>query len=207
MTLAEFISAYGYFALFFGVFLEGETILVLAGFAAHRGYLSLPVVIAVAFAATVIGDQALFIFGRRKGRAFVMKRTSLRPKMQRVNALLGKRPALFIVGRRFFYGLRTVSSLVLGMSDVRVIRFAMLNAIGAALWAATMAVLGYLFGAALVAVLGRIKHIEKEIMLGLLVAGALLWLARLVWARTHRRRPADLRPTGMQDTDHRESST
>ena len=39
MTLEYLISQYGYVALFIGVFLEGETILILAGFAAHLGHL------------------------------------------------------------------------------------------------------------------------------------------------------------------------
>ena len=40
MTLASFLSSYGYPALLIGTFLEGETILVLGGLAAHQGYLS-----------------------------------------------------------------------------------------------------------------------------------------------------------------------
>ena len=45
-SLQSLIEHYGYFAVFLGCFLEGETVLVLAGFAAHMGYLSLPGVIA-----------------------------------------------------------------------------------------------------------------------------------------------------------------
>jgi membrane protein DedA with SNARE-associated domain len=188
MTLAQFITSYGYFAVFFGVLLEGETILIAAGLAAHRGYVSLPAVIGVAFAATLAVDQALFTFGRRRGAAYVTKHVSLRPKVERVNTLFGRHYAWFIVIRRFLYGLRTVSSVVLGMSDVPAGRFLVFNAIGAAIWAATMAGLGYLFGAAVVSVLGRIEHVEREIMIGILGAGALLWLVRAAWAGTRRRR-------------------
>lgn len=191
MTFEGLISTYGYLALFAGVLLEGETILVLAGFAAHRGYVSLPAVIGVAFAATVVVDQVLFVFGRRRGKAFVARRASLRPRMERVNALLDKHGALFIVVRRFLYGLRTVSSLVLGMSSVPLGRFIALNAVGAAIWAGTVAALGYLFGAAIVAVLGRIEHIEKEIMVGLLAAGAVFWLVRFARSRARSRARRD----------------
>lgn len=38
MSLESLIIAYGYPALFAGTFLEGETIVVIAGFLAHRGY-------------------------------------------------------------------------------------------------------------------------------------------------------------------------
>jgi membrane protein DedA with SNARE-associated domain len=42
MTLEPFVEAYGYLAVLAGTFVEGETILVLGGFAASRGYLGLP---------------------------------------------------------------------------------------------------------------------------------------------------------------------
>jgi membrane protein DedA with SNARE-associated domain len=42
MTLASLIQEYGYAAVFAGTFIEGETVLIMAGFAAHRGYLVLP---------------------------------------------------------------------------------------------------------------------------------------------------------------------
>lgn len=37
MTLESVVDTYGYVAVLVGTFLEGETILVLGGFAAHKG--------------------------------------------------------------------------------------------------------------------------------------------------------------------------
>ena len=48
--LQNFLNEFGYFALFLGTFFEGETILVLAGFLAFRGYMDLNIVILVPFA-------------------------------------------------------------------------------------------------------------------------------------------------------------
>lgn len=48
MTLSQWLSHYGYRAVFIGGILEGETILILAGFAAHQGYLSFPLRLALA---------------------------------------------------------------------------------------------------------------------------------------------------------------
>ncbi len=39
MSFAELVQDYGYYAVLLGTLLEGETILVMAGFAAHGGYL------------------------------------------------------------------------------------------------------------------------------------------------------------------------
>ena len=46
MDLGQLVQDYGYTAIAIGTFLEGEAILLSGGFAAHRGYLSLPIVIA-----------------------------------------------------------------------------------------------------------------------------------------------------------------
>ena len=62
MDLQSIIENYGYAAIFIGTFLEGETVLVLAGMAAHRGYLVLTWVITAAFLGRLCGDQ-LFLFG------------------------------------------------------------------------------------------------------------------------------------------------
>lgn len=48
MMLQQFLQDFGYFALFLGTFFEGETILVLAGFLAFRGYMQLDTVILTA---------------------------------------------------------------------------------------------------------------------------------------------------------------
>jgi membrane protein DedA with SNARE-associated domain len=65
--LEEMVAQYGYAALLAGTFLEGETILIMAGFAAHQGYLKLIWVIFAAFTGSLAGDQFYFLPGRLKG--------------------------------------------------------------------------------------------------------------------------------------------
>ena len=67
MTLRSLILADGYPALFVTMFLGGETLLVIAGFLAHRAYFSLPRGVAVAPAATFMSDQLLYQLRRIKG--------------------------------------------------------------------------------------------------------------------------------------------
>lgn len=76
MNMETLIATYGYAAVAVGAFMEGEIVLILGGFAAQRGYLSLPWVIVVAFIATFLGDQILFHLGRWKGDAIL----ALRPR-------------------------------------------------------------------------------------------------------------------------------
>lgn len=63
MTLDQLIDTYGYWAILVGTLLEGETILLLGGFAAYQGYLALPWVILAAFIGAFCGDQLFFFLG------------------------------------------------------------------------------------------------------------------------------------------------
>jgi len=65
--LERFLARYGLAAVPVGTSFEGETTLVLAGFAAHRGYLELPEVMPAAVPGTLLGDHFWFWLGRWGG--------------------------------------------------------------------------------------------------------------------------------------------
>jgi len=69
IDLPQLLSQYGYLAVFVGALLEGESILLLAGYAANGGYLSFWIVVAIAFFGATLGDQMFFFLGRRYGTA------------------------------------------------------------------------------------------------------------------------------------------
>jgi membrane protein DedA with SNARE-associated domain len=68
---------------------------------------------------------------------------------------------------------------------VRVLRFVLLNAIGAMVWAGVVAGGGYLFGNALEGLLGNIRHYEKMLFALVAVVGVVVWAFYLV--RRHRK--------------------
>ena len=102
--LEHIIETYGYWALLVGTFLEGETILIIGGFLAHRGYLSLPLVILAAFIGTLAGDQLFFFIGRKKGKAFLDKRPSWKPNIEKAHNLLDRYQTLLILVSVSFMG-------------------------------------------------------------------------------------------------------
>lgn len=178
MPLETFLQTYGYWVLLIGTFFEGETVLVIGGFAAHRGYLSLPLVILAAFAGTLAGDQLFFFIGRKKGKPFLDKRPSWKPNIEKAHNLLDRYQALLIPGFRFLYGMRTVTPFVIGMSRVKTATFIVLNAIGALVWAVVFGTGGYLFGAALEVFLKDVKRYELLAFLGISLAGCAVWTIR-----------------------------
>lgn len=173
--MEQFLANYGYLGIFIGTFLEGETILILGGFLAHRGYLTISGVIAAAFAGTLAGDQLCFFLGRAKGIPFLEKRRAWRDKAERVFSLLHKHQILVMLGFRFLYGMRTVTPFIIGASGVKISRFLVLNLLGAAIWALTIGLLGYLFGEVLEMVLKEVKKFELWVMVIIVAVGLVFW--------------------------------
>jgi membrane protein DedA with SNARE-associated domain len=179
MSLQELITTYGYTAIGIGTFLEGETILILGGLAAHSGYLELPWVIVCAFFGTLFGDQLYFYIGRTKGKDFLDKRPRWKSKSEKVFLMLDKHQALLILGFRFLYGLRTITPFIIGASRISPLRFLILNIIGASIWASLVGSLGYLFGQTLELLIGDIKRYELLIFAVLAGIGIVFWLTQL----------------------------
>ncbi|MFC5519961.1 DedA family protein [Polaromonas jejuensis] len=183
MSLTQLLAQYGYLAVFVGSVLEGETVLVLAGFAAHQGYLSFPLVITLAFCGGTLGDQISFFIGRYYGAPLLSRFPRLASRAQPINQWIQHYQTGLIVGVRFMYGFRIAGPLVIGMSDVSAWRFLLLNLLGAAIWAVLIAGAGYLFGETLQWLVTDLKQYEEIALLLIVVAAVLMGLVHRLYAR------------------------
>lgn len=186
MTLEFVIETYGYPAVLIGTFIEGETVLVIGGLAAHLGYLKLPWVIVAAFIGSLSGDQLFFYLGRRHGQTMLAKHPAWQVRVEKVHKLLDGYSTSLIIGFRFLYGLRTVTPFVIGMSRVPTRVFILLNAAGAVIWAVAVGTGGYLFGHALEAIIGDIKRYEHYILAAIVIIGLLTWVIYFYRRRLHK---------------------
>jgi membrane protein DedA with SNARE-associated domain len=175
VNLPDLIEQYGYWVVFAGTLLEGESVLLLAGFAAYLGILELHIVIGVAVIGSFLGDQLWFLLGRTHGAQFLARFPKYAAPAARAEALLAKYHTPIILAVRFLYGLRTILPFSIGMSSVPTLRFQVLNFIGAVLWAGSGAAAGYLFGNAIETVLGDIHRYEEYLFAFLAIAGLSYW--------------------------------
>jgi membrane protein DedA with SNARE-associated domain len=187
MTLEYFIETYGYFALLIGTFLEGETILVLAGFAAHLGYLNLPWVILVAFVGTLSGDQLFFYLGRWHSRAILARFPAWQNRLHKIQRLIERHQTTLILGLRFLYGLRTITPFALGTIRIRRGYFPLLNTLSALSWAVVVGTGGYLFSNVLRIIMIDIKRYELKAFGAIAIMGGLIW--GIHFYRSRRNRP------------------
>jgi membrane protein DedA with SNARE-associated domain len=182
-SVSALVAQYGYLMVLAGALAEGESVLIAAGFAAHRGLLHLPWVILLGAAAGTLGDQLFFYLGRRHGPQLLARWPSVARQAQRMQPLLQRHPNLAILGVRFLYGLRTAGPLALGALGVPLWKFTLLNAVGALLWAALFSAVGWHFGQAMQWLLADLRAAEE----GLLVALFAAVLAASLWWRWRRR--------------------
>ena len=185
MELPALIADYGYPVVFAGALIEGETVLVLGGLAAHLGYLALAKVVAVAALGGFLGDQFYFFLGRRYGLAVLDRFPAAKAVAPRVDALVVRHRALVVPLLRFAYGVRTVGPIVVGAGRMPALEFAALNALGAIAWAILVGGAGYLFGQVVIAFLERAREAEAVLFL-VAAAGTLIGLiAYRRWRRRH----------------------
>jgi len=186
MDLPSIIENYGYAAILIGTFLEGETILVLAGLAAHQGYLVLSWVILAAFMGSLGGDQLFFYLGRKHSQAVLSRRPAWKEKAEKIHKMMNRFETPMILSFRFLYGLRTVAPFVIGMSPVSFKKFISLNAAGALVWAVAVASGGDLFGHALEVFIGKLKSYEVYVMGSVAIVGLLIWIFHFYRRRRQR---------------------
>ncbi len=163
--MISLITTYGYVVVYLVSIFEGESVLILGGFAVHEGYLSISPLFLAAFAGAITGDLGWFLLGRYKGHTLIekwpwLKRWSTRP-LKAIHA----KPACMAFGLRFMYGFRHVIPFGLGMSSLPIRTFILWNSLAAAVWTLLIGSLGFLFGDILELFLGHIKKYEFGIII------------------------------------------
>lgn len=149
-----------------------------AGVLAHKGLLPFWGVAACAAIGSALTDQLWFLAGRlARGRAWV-QRVRGKPAYQRALRLLQRHPVGFLFSFRFVYGLRTISPVVIGTSDLPAWQFVALNGLAAAVWGPLLTWLGYQFGKALAPLLASTRTIGFAVIAGALLTGCGYVVAR-----------------------------
>ena len=181
--MSYLISTYGLSALFLAVMLEsagmpvpGETALIAASVLAAQGLLSLPLVIVIAAAAAIIGDNAGYWIGRAAGRRLLERwqpiaryASKMLPPAERFYARHGGK-AVFLA--RFIPGLRVIGALVAGIAGMEWWRFLSWNVAGGVVWATSVALIAYGLGEAVARAIGRYGLIGGAVVIA---AAALLY--------------------------------
>jgi membrane protein DedA with SNARE-associated domain len=151
------LNSYGYLAVAglvliedFGVPVPGETVLILGAVYAGNGRLNILLVGLLGFLGAVVGDNIGFAIGHFGGRRLVERYGKYifltRERLDRATAFFERQGGKIIVVARFIEGLRQANGIIAGTTGMHWAKFLAFNAIGAALWVAVWASVGYFSG-------------------------------------------------------------
>ena len=171
--LHDFISTYGYFAVFVIVFLEsagvpmpGETALVSASIFAGQGVLDIKYVIGCAAVAAIIGDNAGYWVGREFGFPIVLKYGRYvridEARLKLGQYLFQRHGGKIVFFGRFVAVLRAFAALLAGINRLDWGRFFTFNALGGVVWASIFGFGGFFLGHAF-------EHYARPVGIGALV--------------------------------------
>jgi undecaprenyl-diphosphatase len=134
---------------FIGLIAPGETALLLGGLVAGQGQIDVLTLIAIVWAAAVAGDLTSFYFGRRLGRAYLVKHGPrvhiTEDRLEQVEGFFDRHGGKAILLGRFVGLVRAVAPFLAGSSGMPLRRFLPYDIIGAGLWGASFVLLGYVF--------------------------------------------------------------
>jgi membrane protein DedA with SNARE-associated domain len=188
--------------LFVGTFLEGEAILIMAGFLAFQGYLQISGVILTAFAGSFLGDQFFFYLGRIQGTLLLRRFHFIARRFRASLRLIDKYGAFVAFISRFTYGFRIILPIILGITSLSPRTFLLINLCSALVWACIFSSVGYLFGKSASLFLDDVGKYEHYLMLALIGIISLVWCFHLYHA-WKTKKPARIRLKRMQAALHR----
>ena len=192
-TLHQFLSEYGYAAVFVFVMVEslgvpfpGETVLITAAlYAGATHHLEIELVWAAAAAAAIIGDNIGYAVGFYGGYPLLLRYGS-RIRLDEAKLKVGRLVFDRHGGKVVFFGrfisvLRTYAAFLAGVNHMAYPRFFAFNAAGGIIWSAIYAFGFYFAGSALSKVRGSV-----DIAIG--IAAVAIIVGFLFWVRGHLRR-------------------
>jgi membrane protein DedA with SNARE-associated domain len=133
-----------------GVPLPGETALITGAVLASQHRLQIALVIALAAAAAILGDNAGYLIGRKGGRWLLLRPGPFARHRARVlevgEPFFARHGSKAVFLGRWILGLRTWASWLAGASHMPWRSFALWNAAGGISWATTIGLVAYYAG-------------------------------------------------------------
>jgi len=157
--------------LFFGFFLPGDYLLVLAGILCASGMVDVPIytLIISLILAGILGNYTGYWFGYRTGPVLFKRNESIFFKKRYVTLaeeFYAKYGGMALVLGRFFPIIRTFAPIFAGVVKVNFKKFSLYNIIGSVTWVTTLTLTGFFLGRKYPY---EIRHYLKYVVLGLIV--------------------------------------
>ncbi len=167
--ITPLISSYGLWVIFFGMMIEGTTMILVAGILAYLGMLPVGETILVAIAGAVAGDQLWYFLGKRYTARLLKRFPSVAARVERLADKVRQKGNLLAFASRFVYSGAILFPVALGVYDYPHRKFTFFDLLGVTLWACVGVAIGYFLGTGVEQLFGKIEKVKH-----------LLWLLAIV---------------------------
>ena len=182
-TIVDLIFDWGYIGIFLLMAIESsfipfpsEIVLIPAGFLASKGDMSLGMIMSSALGGSMIGAfinyYLALLLGRRMlqryGKYFFIKESAL----DKMDNYFEKHGAISTFIGRLIPGIRQLVSIPAGLSRMNLVVFSTYTALGAAVWALILVMLGYFIGENQELIDAYLKQITMGVLVVLILLGS-----------------------------------
>src|SRR5215470_318717 len=142
----RFLSKWGYFAILFAAFWEGEAVLITAGTLCGAGFLDWRWTILAAAIGGSAGDQVYFYAAHERAARAIKKSKRLSKWYPKVSRFVLRHSTVAVLLSRFAAGLRITIPLVCATAGMPAKKYSILNLISGFAWASFWVAITYSIG-------------------------------------------------------------
>lgn len=184
--IVQTVGDLGYLGIFFMMFLESsffpfpsEVVMIPAGYLAYKGEMNLAVAIICGIAGSLAGALFNYYLALKFGRAFLARYGKYvlikEQTLEKMEDFFAKHGHISTFSGRLIPAVRQYISLPAGLARMDLLRFSIYTSLGAGIWVAILALLGYYIGHN-EALLKEYLHTIIISILVLLVIGAIFYI-------------------------------
>ena len=165
--------------LLVGFFLPGDSLLVTAGLFAAAGYFEVSILIPLLILCAIFGNASGYYIGRKSGQALYHRNESRFFKKQhllKTKEFYEHYGPITIVMAQFMPFARTFAPVVAGIAEMKYIKFASFNVIGAIAWITSMILIGYFLGSTVPNIDKNIQYVIAVVVFLSLLPGIIKYL-------------------------------
>jgi len=196
--VTNLLLAHGYLVIFLGAALDnfglpssGDIVLFAGGFFANNGQAALPLVMLTGFAGALVSDNSVYWIGRLGGRRLIHRVLKFRflhflineKSLEKVEQYFESHGGKTVFVGRFGPGLRSMTPLFAGVTQMRYYKFVPYNVAAGFVWAVVYSLIGYIFGQ----YWNELLAVAKSFGFGIVALVVLVLLAYLLRRRYKRR--------------------
>jgi len=155
--IVDTVESLGYIGIFIMMFLESsffpfpsEVVMIPAGYLAFKGEMNIYIAIFTGVFGSVAGALFNYYLAVRFGRSFLLKYGKYfflkSDSLEKLEKFFQKHGEISTFNGRLIPGIRQYISLPAGLSQMSIWKFSIFTALGAGIWVAVLAGLGYILG-------------------------------------------------------------